>query len=233
MATVAGIDGCSAGWICILKDLSSGQISSRILFLISDLLKDSLPSVVTIDIPIGLPDKGSRGCDLKARKLLKKRASSVFPSPIRPALAATTYAEACRITSLADGRSISQQAWQIIPKIKQVDELLLERRELRKVIKEIHPELCFLAMNDGEALDYSKKSVNGKRDRTKLVETIFGARAFDNMRAKYTSSAVTDDDINDAFAALWTAERMLKGEARVIEQNPSGDSTGLPMEMWY
>jgi predicted RNase H-like nuclease len=36
-----------------------------------------------------------------------------------------------------------------------------------------------------------------------------------------------------AFAALWTAERILRGEARSLPPEPSSDSVGLPMRMMY
>jgi len=39
------------------------------------------------------------------------------------------------------------------------------------------------------------------------------------------------DDIVDAFAALWTAERIHRGEAMSIPPIPPLDSHGLRMEM--
>ena len=54
---------------------------------------------VLIDIPIGLLDKGpdERSCDKAARKLLGKRASSVFPAPARQALDASDYQAALAV----------------------------------------------------------------------------------------------------------------------------------------
>ncbi len=49
------------------------------------------PPLVLIDIPIGLPRKGTRACDVLARSVLKKRASSVFPVPCRKAIQAFNY----------------------------------------------------------------------------------------------------------------------------------------------
>jgi hypothetical protein len=42
---------------------------------------------------------------------------------------------------------------------------------------------------------------------------------------------VADDDILDAFAALWTAERIAPGEAVTLPEVPPRDRHGLPMEM--
>jgi len=47
-------------------------------------------ALAAIDIPVGLPDTGSREADSVARKFIGPRASSVFPCPIRLALEATT-----------------------------------------------------------------------------------------------------------------------------------------------
>jgi predicted RNase H-like nuclease len=44
---------------------------------------------------------------------------------------------------------------------------------------------------------------------------------------------VADDDIYDAFAALWTAERIHAGTAEVIPDVPEIDSFGLEMRMWF
>jgi predicted RNase H-like nuclease len=51
-------------------------------------------TLITIDIPIGLPDTGSRAADHAARVAVGPRWQSVFLTPIRAALEAPTYAEA-------------------------------------------------------------------------------------------------------------------------------------------
>lgn len=40
-----------------------------------------------------------------------------------------------------------------------------------------------------------------------------------------------DDDIFDAFAALWTAERISRGESGSLPEEPVSDSASLPMRM--
>ena len=40
-----------------------------------------------------------------------------------------------------------------------------------------------------------------------------------------------EDDILDAFAALWTAERIKNGTSQTIPAEPPTDSYGLRMEM--
>jgi predicted RNase H-like nuclease len=38
---------------------------------------------------------------------------------------------------------------------------------------------------------------------------------------------------HDAFAALWTAERIFAGTATVLPDPPPVDAVGLRMEVWY
>jgi predicted RNase H-like nuclease len=40
------------------------------------------------------------------------------------------------------------------------------------------------------------------------------------------------DDVLDALAAMWTAERVLAGTAVRLPENPPVDDVGLRMEMW-
>ena len=99
MSLVAGVDGCAAGWLCVTHDLNRHEIEGHIFERIDDILQwEERPEVLTIDIPIGLTDGGPRLCDREARlRLGAPRASSVFPAPIRPVLAAGSYEEACQI----------------------------------------------------------------------------------------------------------------------------------------
>ena len=60
--------------------------------------------LLLVDIPIGLPETGAeRACDLMARRLLGPRKSSVFPVPVRQAVHAPTYQEACDLNATATG----------------------------------------------------------------------------------------------------------------------------------
>jgi predicted RNase H-like nuclease len=44
---------------------------------------------------------------------------------------------------------------------------------------------------------------------------------------------VGNDDILDAFAALWTAERIFHGQARTLPDTPSQDAVSLRLEIVY
>ena len=232
MAIICGADGCKGGWVVISKDLDSGQIAWRLRKTAHDLIALSpLPKIIAIDIPIGLPEKGSRACDLLARELLGKgRTSSVFPAPIRPVLAAQNYIDACKIRLVSDGKKMSKQAWNIVPKIRSVDTLLVQNPELRTIIREVHPEVCFFYLNGKKPLHFKKKMAQGREERITLLEPLYGQslRAASEDRKKLDSG---EDDILDAFAALWTAERIEKGTSQTIPAEPPTDSYGLRMEI--
>ena len=122
-----GIDGCKDGWFCVSLDEDTAY-SYRIIQDAESLERYiAHASSVLIDIPIGLLDAGTveRQCDKQGRKLLRpKRASSVFPAPARQTLQAGSFQEAQLINRRVNGRGLSQQSWNIVPKIRQIDDLL-------------------------------------------------------------------------------------------------------------
>jgi len=67
MGWVAGVDGFKSEWCLVLLHLSSGELRARIVSTFSLLLDlPEHPSVLCVDIPIGLPDFtpiGGRSCE--------------------------------------------------------------------------------------------------------------------------------------------------------------------------
>jgi len=80
---------------------------------------------------------------------------------------------------------------------------------------------------------HRKKTQDGRAERGRLIDGRYGAEAANEVRDCYLVKDVGHDDINDAFAALWTAERILAGTASVIPDQPPVDAAGLRMEMWH
>jgi predicted RNase H-like nuclease len=233
MTHIAGADGCKSGWIVVYKDIAASRIESRVVAGIQELFDtvDDL-AVLAIDIPIGLTESGSRQCDIVARREIGPRSASVFPAPIRAALASETYSEANRISRERQNKGLSKQAFAICPKIRSVDAALRANLELRDRVYEVHPEVSFRAWN-GAAMMHPKKSLSGGSDRLRLVTTHFGSDAFDRVRDRHRRAEVGDDDILDAFSALWTAERIIHGTAQILPQEPPFDAAGLPMRIVY
>lgn len=235
MAHITGVDGCKGGWIAIRKETVSGEISTEVYASARRLVEESSEhDVLAIDIPIGLTDSGPRQCDVFARKMLgAPRGSSVFPAPIRPALAAKDRQEADSISRSIDGKGVGAQTFAIYWRVREIDELMRKDERARQRVYEVHPELCFMAWNEGKPISKSKRSHQGMEIRLGLVDAYFGEGTAEAAREKHRASLVADDDIYDAFAALWKAERIRSGQAEVIPDPPPVDSMGIRMGMWY
>jgi predicted RNase H-like nuclease len=235
MTVIAGVDGCPFGWLCITKNLNDGIIKSQIFSSATELFdQNPQPQIFAIDIPIGIPDAGSRQCDVLARKMLgPKRGTSVFPAPIRPALKCDTRIKADAVTRSVDGRGVSPFSWSLYPKINAVDHVLVSDHELREKVFEIHPELSFMALNNSIPILEPKRKSKGESIRRVLVNNSFGPNIFDLVRQQFSANHVSNDDINDAFAALWTSERNFNGKANVVPDVIEIDSVGLRMGIWY
>ena len=156
----AGIDGCRGGWCHVWLD-TNGSHGSGILRTIDEWtgLPDNADAIVLIDMPIGLKETGpnERRCDSAARKLLKKRGSSIFPAPCRQSLAADEYPLASDLNQAVTGRRLSLQSYYIMPKIRELDRFMRDVAR-RLDIREFHPELGFLALNRFVPLKHSKKT---------------------------------------------------------------------------
>jgi len=226
-ARIAGVDGTRRGWIAMIKD-DGPSIEARFCTSDDDLLAlFNSCAVITIDIPIGLPENGPRSCDHHARRFLGRRASSVFPAPLRPLLALREFSDANRVARDLQKRGISKQGWAIVPKVAQIDRLLQRHRNLRGRVYEVHPEVSFAAWNDHEAIAESKHSKEGLAARRALAVAHFGEEALPS-----TPKYAAENDVLDALAALWTAERIRDGRARELGDSRA-DLTGLPMRIVY
>ena len=226
--TLAGIDGCPAGWVAAIQ--VDTEVELRLASCLKDLVAD-LParSLLAIDMPIGLPEAGPRECDVLARRRLgAARGASVFAAPVRAVLNARDYATALARHRRADGRGLSRQAFNILPKIREVDRLLASRPNLRRRMIEVHPESSFAQWNGGAPIPAGKKTREGRQQRSHLVDTRWpGLR--EAFLALTLRREVAEDDILDAFAALWSAERYARGEALCLPERRVRDTRGLWM----
>jgi predicted RNase H-like nuclease len=232
---IAGVDGCKGGWLVIRRDLRTSELSSEVFASGLQLFSQtSHHEVVSIDIPIGLTESGPRLCDVLARKMLRgARASSVFPAPIRPALGATDRRQADAISRSINGKGVSAQGFALYSRVREIDQIIRNDDRVRRVTYEVHPELCFMAWNRGVPIAEPKTSPEGMSARSALAKAHFGEEMVGMVRRAHPRSRVADDDIFDAFAALWTAERIRSGTAEVSPNPPDIDSVGLPMGMWF
>ena len=219
METFFGIDGCKSGWfVAQLQDnktLNFWLIES--LDIINDITKKS--AVVGIDIPLELHEKETRMAEKEARALLGRRASTIFSPPSIKTLNAKTYEEACRINYNQEGKKISKQTWFILNKIKEARKIYLDKVSNKKLF-EIHPELSFMAMNRMQVLIDSKKTIEGRKKRLKLINGYYPSFSFDDVREKFSSKDVADDDILDAIAVLWSTQKIIDNIASYVPKKP-------------
>jgi predicted RNase H-like nuclease len=208
--TVAGIDGTKGGWVAIA--LENGVF-------VHDLLIDEIESyfdmfasvdVLAIDVPIGF---GPRGADSAARSYLKGSASTVF----------TTLPEDTLERPFGPGLGVSAQTHALGRRIVHVTRLA--QSDAR--IHEIHPEVSFRIMNNGQPLRYRKKTTGGMFERIELLKK----QGIEVGTLTETAKAPLDD-VLDAAAAAWSAHRIALGCAGSLPAPPELVD-GRHICIWY
>jgi predicted RNase H-like nuclease len=181
-----------------------------------------------IDIPIGMNDDGQRSCDRLARERLRPHGSRVFTGARRWLWEEFSDPHQANQEAHRRGQSrISRQLWHLGQKITQVDTFTRINRSLD--VREVHPELVFLHLNEGRPLP-SKKSEEGIFQRRKLLRR-HGFRDIDGwLTAKRIGTGAKRDDVLDACAAALAAR---DPAGSVPEGTPPLDAQGLPMQIWY
>jgi predicted RNase H-like nuclease len=240
-----GVDGCRAGWFAVFLEGENENdcrwevaLFPKFASLIDFLEKNysHAEPLILIDIPIGLKEGGAgeRLADTGTRKILKARKSSIFPVPCRKAVYAETYEKACEVNEKLTGKRISKQAWNIVPKIRDVDSFLVKNENYREKVREVGPEICFQAFA-GFPMKYSKKKAEGflEREETlsnvcKCVDEIIGYSL-----SEYRRKDLSKDDILDALASALTAKKGSKYGFVYVPCEPEIDSRGLKIQMVY
>ncbi|MCA9278883.1 MAG: DUF429 domain-containing protein [Phycisphaeraceae bacterium] len=249
MKRLVGVDGCRGGWLVVEQNYTgrssvrfapTAWIAPTIAHVIGDF---ETVAAAVIDIPIGLLDTnrtGGRTCEQHARKLLAHKSSSIFNSPVRAVLECKDYDEA-RDVSIASGdigKSLTKQTWNIVPKIKEVDSYLRSHPEVLVRLSETQSELIFLAMNrvvtGGGSLVSSKKTREGRLERESLLRAV----GFETIPTVgdipgSTRAQCVPDDIIDACASLWTADRFYRRTCEHAGDANERDSCSLPMLMRF
>lgn len=231
--SLIGVDGAKTGWFAAWRSANGFAFDyyARAEHLVA---AHAGAACIAVDVPIGLSDKGARAPDGLARSFVGgRRASSVFSAPVRGVLDAQSQREASARHREIDGRGFGAQAFGILPKIREWDTLLRADANARRVVREIHPEVSFAAMNAGVGLVAPKRSEEGHRQRVDLLGAHFGLVAVQALVEEVPRRIAAADDVADALAALWTAERIHAGRAGSLPAPPAEDSAGLQMAIWY
>lgn len=252
MAVCCGVDGCAGGWISIQSSLDERDFSVSLHRRFVDLLASlDTDAVVAVDMPIGLTASGPRACDREARRYLGfPRSASVFPAPIRPALRARTWEQACAIRERVDRKRYQIQAFGLFPKVREVDTLLRAEPRYQGQVYEAHPEVTFAAMNDGLGMAHSKKRSAGRKERLAVIERCLGPEAValyedacgkrrsangsgNQKGSDFSPQDVGRDDLIDALALVWAARRIATGQHRMLPESEERDPMGLRMNICY
>jgi predicted RNase H-like nuclease len=224
---VLGADVCSRGWVGATTAPGGTQayFGRTIGDLVTAVEADGRIDVMAIDIPIGLPDNSIRRADELARAAAGHRWQSVFMTPVRDALLAGDHVTAVAINRRLAGTGVSRQAYGLRSKIFEVEAWV---RDCGRTVVEAHPEVCFATMA-GSPLTTRKKTWAGAEQRRKLLDGN-GVRLKADLGMAGEMAAV--DDILDAAATLWTARRLVTGEARSMPESPEVFSDGIECAIW-
>jgi predicted RNase H-like nuclease len=221
---VLGVDAYKGGWVALVH-ANGAEVGCRLYGHFSELIGDHPDArIIAVDIPIGLPEKGSRQADVEARRFVGPRRSSVFPTPPRAVLEAPNFEEALSLAQGLGGPGISRQSFALAPKILEVDAVASDDER----IVEVHPEVSFCAMAD-RSIEFPKKSWNGLLLRRQLLKEN-GILLPDDLSEGGLAPA---DDVLDAAAAAWTAQRIAEGKARSLPDPPERHPRGRAVAIWY
>ena len=220
MTAVLGVDGCPGGWVGAVVEAGSVRWHAGSF---ADLLALGT-AVVAVDIPIGLPAGARRrGADLEARVVLGERRSSVFLTPPRVVLEATTQAEATLLSRAAGSVGVSIQTFHLLARVAEVDALVRSAPAVAARVVEAHPEVSLRRLG-GRSLP-PKRTAAGRAARLDVLRSWLPSLALPQPRP----GRAQPDDCLDAVACAWSAARWLCGEAEVL--GGEVDALGVPMRI--
>jgi predicted RNase H-like nuclease len=222
---MAGVDGCRGGWVVVTTgvdadDGSSVEVVGAIAEVVARLRVGEIVAL-GVDMPIGLAADGRRAADDAARQMLGARRSSLFPTPPAAVLDAIDYPDALARCRAADGRGISMQAYNLLPKIRELGRAA--SADLQPALAEVHPETTFTLIGDAPCR-FGKRTADGAAERVALLRPHF-ADVVHHVEHRPRGAAV--DDVLDAFAAAWTARRIALGTAMVLGDPDARDPRGF------
>jgi predicted RNase H-like nuclease len=119
-------------------------------------------------------------------------------------------------------------------KVAEVNRWMLENGKPQDRVFEVHPELCFRALNGKRSVAESKHGATGLRVRYALLRPCFSGQDVDAWTKKWlrrrSKASVKEDDVLDALVACVTAATWAP-EATIPGLVPPVDSCGIRMEM--
>ncbi len=218
MRTFIGLDGIPGAWVAVYLAGNHQYFDYGRL----DRLLAISHERAMIDVPIGLPTRGYRTCDIEAREHVKSR---VFLGARWNVWAFESYKKANECYWRCDDHGISKQLWCIRDKLKEVNETITVERQSR--LLETHPELVFWRLSGRKVLE-NKKTATGRQQRIELLKRQ-GFGKIEKWLGHRYGTGIRRDDLIDACACALAARDS-------IGRFPHGDpptERGIRMEMWY
>ncbi len=236
MTQLVGIDGCKAGWVAAIG--TPARFTIIIVKHFADLFDQvGMDAIYAIDMPMGLPDRvgaGGRAPERLVRPMLGQRQSSLFSIPARAAVEAQDYPTACRLAQETSDppRKVSKQGFYLFPKIRELDVFRRSEQGRAARLFEVHPELAFVMLNEGVALDLPKKVKGAVFAPGMALRRQLLAKGGFELDQVTIQAGAQEDDVLDALAALSVAVRIDQGLARPFPDPPHIDAHGIPIAIW-
>ncbi len=157
----------------------------------------------------------------------------MFRAPVRAVFGARDHKHAGDISAGITGKRLTLQTWAIVPKVAETDALLQRSDKARRIVREIHPELCFWGLA-GKAMPNPKRTGPGFQERLEVLTQCWpGAKHFvDDVLRGTRRGNVKRDDVLDAMVAALVAAQP-ESELRCLPPSPEVDEVGLRMEMVF
>ena len=218
MTTFVGIDGIPGGWVAVYLSDNGDQ---RFAYAKSAarLLADPYDRAM-IDMPIGLPERGYRQCDIEARALVGPR---VFLGARWGVWNFKTLGEANAHywNQEGVGRGISMQLFCIREKLQELNEVPVPPR-----LFEAHPEMIFWRIA-GRVLA-SKNTAKGRAERIEILKEK-GIGRVQRWLGQRHGTGIGRDDLIDACACALAA----RDSTRRVSTNGNLINRGAQAEIWY
>ena len=223
-SVVAGVTPCGPSWLVAPAKLQGTVFAPEEPQLISPFgeVLDQRPSyaVIALNAPVGYLDHaaaGGRTCDREARALLgPKRGSSIQSAPVRSSTNELEF-----LPDHLDAISMT-----LLPRYREVAAEMAPFRQ--RTVYEVHSDMCFFELNDGEPMQWSKHSEKGEAERRDLLRVKFPGS--DRILSSEIPG-VSLSHLIDVAAFVWTARRIFHRAAVRMPEDPEWDELGLRMEI--
>ena len=235
MPVVVGGDVCKGGWVFIR--LENGAFAGATVYpdFAAGVAASRDAAVIAVDIPIGYPPlpAQTRAADSPARRMVTPLTSTVFPALHTKVLGEPDQKSASARSLELIGKGVGSTAFGLRDKMLEVAPVAA--RDPR--VYEVHPEVSFreLANRSRELARplVAKRHWNGHTQRRALLAE-FGIVIPDHLG---NAEAAGTDDILDAAAAAWSANRIEAGTAVSLPDPPEpdikGQQNGRQVAIWY